>query len=280
MPALVEAFNRQPDAPFRIQHRHARRLRGARGSARRPAGDPRRTQPDLPGHLQQPHRAQAAHARAGAPADHRREAGACSAAGWASPADADILWRAWEPMLFNQTHDLMSGVMTDHVYEDTLHSYDFSRRIAEAEVQAAAARPRRAGSTRAATASPWSCSTRWAGRAPTSSSPRVGFTEPEVVDVQLVDPDGRPVPVQILDVAAARQRRAVAGRRRLRGPRRAGAGPRRLPRASRPTSPAPNAAGAARNRRPCWRTSSIASSSTRPAAPSPACSSRPINGKC
>ena len=29
-------------------------------------------------------------------------------------ADREVLWRAWEPMLFNQAHDLMSGVMTDH----------------------------------------------------------------------------------------------------------------------------------------------------------------------
>ena len=49
--------------------------------------------------------------------------------------DADLC-RAWEPMLFNQAHDLMSGVMTDHVYEDTLRGYDFSKRIAEEQVRA------------------------------------------------------------------------------------------------------------------------------------------------
>ncbi len=46
------------------------------------------------------------------------------------------LWRAWEPMLFNQTHDLMSGVMTDHVYADTLASYDLSARLARDAVAA------------------------------------------------------------------------------------------------------------------------------------------------
>jgi alpha-mannosidase len=44
-------------------------------------------------------------------------------------------WRAWEPVLFNQTHDLASGVMTDHVYEDTERSYEFSRRLAEELVE-------------------------------------------------------------------------------------------------------------------------------------------------
>ena len=48
----------------------------------------------------------------------------------AVPVDDQVLWRAWEPMLFNQAHDLMSGVMTDRVHEDTIRSYDFSRRIA------------------------------------------------------------------------------------------------------------------------------------------------------
>ncbi len=38
--------------------------------------------------------------------------------------------RDWEPVLFNQTHDLASGVMTDIVYEDTLRGYDFSEREA------------------------------------------------------------------------------------------------------------------------------------------------------
>ena len=44
-----------------------------------------------------------------------------------NPADS---WRAWEPVLFNETHDLASGVMTDHVYEDTVRSYEFSGRLA------------------------------------------------------------------------------------------------------------------------------------------------------
>src|SRR5207237_747193 len=48
-----------------------------------------------------------------------------------TPSDQPMLWRAWEPVLFNQTHDLASGVMTDHVYEDTARSYDFSKRLAE-----------------------------------------------------------------------------------------------------------------------------------------------------
>src|SRR5260370_62188 len=51
-----------------------------------------------------------------------------------APADEAMLWRAWEPVLFNQTHDLASGVMTDDVYDDTMSSYNFSERLAQGKV--------------------------------------------------------------------------------------------------------------------------------------------------
>ncbi len=55
-----------------------------------------------------------------------------SIAAWlGAPVDPEATWRAWEPVLFNETHDLASGVMTDHVYEDTVRSYEFSDRLAE-----------------------------------------------------------------------------------------------------------------------------------------------------
>jgi alpha-mannosidase len=53
-------------------------------------------------------------------------------AGWLGhPADRRTLWRAWELVLFNETHDLSSGVMTDHVYDDTVRCYDFASRLAD-----------------------------------------------------------------------------------------------------------------------------------------------------
>jgi alpha-mannosidase len=52
------------------------------------------------------------------------------------PADLDSIWSAWEPVLFNETHDLTSGVMTDHVYDDTVQSYEYSRRRADAIIDA------------------------------------------------------------------------------------------------------------------------------------------------
>ena len=38
---------------------------------------------------------------------------------------------AWEPLLFNETHDLTSGVMVDKVYEDSLQRYAQARLLAE-----------------------------------------------------------------------------------------------------------------------------------------------------
>lgn len=48
--------------------------------------------------------------------------------------DHAALERAWEPTLFNQAHDIMSGVMLDHVYVDTLQGFDFSLRLAREEL--------------------------------------------------------------------------------------------------------------------------------------------------
>ncbi|MHB8972470.1 MAG: alpha-mannosidase [Pirellulaceae bacterium] len=117
--------------------------------------------------------------------------------GLSVPIDDEVIWRAWEPMLFNQAHDLMSGVMTDHVYEDTIRGYDFSRRIATDEVQS------RLRATSAA------IDTQGAGIPVVVWNmlgwPRtdivvaqVGMSDSGVTDVSMVGPDGQAVPVQLL----------------------------------------------------------------------------------
>ena len=47
------------------------------------------------------------------------------------PFDLATVWRAWEPVTFNQTHDLASGVMVDKVYEDTMRGYEFAKRLGD-----------------------------------------------------------------------------------------------------------------------------------------------------
>jgi alpha-mannosidase len=111
--------------------------------------------------------------------------------------DDGNLWEAWERMLFNQAHDLMSGVMTDRVYEDTQGGYDFARRIAEAEVAT------RLNQYRAA------IDTTGEGRALVVFNAlgmartdvvfaKVGFAASDAFALRLLDPDGQAVPVQIM----------------------------------------------------------------------------------
>ena len=43
----------------------------------------------------------------------------------------ELINQAWEPLLFNQTHDLTSGVMVDKVYRDSMERYAHARLLAE-----------------------------------------------------------------------------------------------------------------------------------------------------
>ncbi len=51
------------------------------------------------------------------------------------PSDRDMIDRAWEPVLFNEAHDLSSGVMVDKVYDDSMQRYHQARRLAEEVVR-------------------------------------------------------------------------------------------------------------------------------------------------
>ncbi len=113
-----------------------------------------------------------------------------------TPSDNEMIWRAWEPVLFNQTHDLASGVMTDIVYEDTTRSYGFSQRLAEEMIatrweRIAARIDTRGEGIPVVVFNPlgWS-------RTDTAEL-EMGFAEPGINDLKLVDPDGKTVPVQL-----------------------------------------------------------------------------------
>ncbi len=47
-----------------------------------------------------------------------------------SPDNANLS-RAWEPVLFNQAHDLTSGTMVDKVYLDTVRGYQFAESLGD-----------------------------------------------------------------------------------------------------------------------------------------------------
>jgi len=111
-------------------------------------------------------------------------------------ADGD-LWDAWEPMLFNQAHDLMSGVMTDHVYEDSVCSYDHSRRLARAAVDDRLERYCAKVDTQGEGVAVVVCNST-GGRRTDIAAARVGFGQPGVTGVSVVGPGGQQVPAQVL----------------------------------------------------------------------------------
>ncbi|MFI5459840.1 MAG: alpha-mannosidase [Isosphaerales bacterium] len=115
-----------------------------------------------------------------------------------APADLDGIWAGWEPVLFNQTHDLASGVMTDHVYEDTVRSYEFAKRRADAIIDArwdvlASKIDTRGPGAPVVVFNPLG----W----PRSDVAEVdaGFGEGGVAAIVLTGPDGQTVPSQILE---------------------------------------------------------------------------------
>jgi alpha-mannosidase len=129
-----------------------------------------------------------------------------------APAVEDAaLWRAWEPLLFNQTHDLASGVMTDAVYEDTVRGYDYSERLAADRIEAmwssvAARIDTRGEGTPIVVFNPLG----W--ERTDLAEVELGFTSPGVRGVRLLDPLGHEAAVQFLYV----ERYGDQGLRRVR----------------------------------------------------------------
>lgn len=104
--------------------------------------------------------------------------------------------QAWEPLMFNQTHDLASGTMNDHVYVDTVKSYDFAERLAD---EALSAR-RRSVCSQIDTSGPGSPivvfnAQGWARTDLVHVD--LGFADNGARGVKLVSPSGEIVPVQI-----------------------------------------------------------------------------------
>jgi len=118
-------------------------------------------------------------------------------AGRTSTSDREAIERAWEPMLFNQTHDLSSGVMLDHVYEDTLAGYRFSKRlgdeILEDDLDALLSKVDTQGR-----GAPLAVFNFLGWDRSDYVEAEVGFSQPGVSGIELVDSSGKAVPVQVL----------------------------------------------------------------------------------
>lgn len=118
-----------------------------------------------------------------------------------TPTDEKMIWRAWEPTLFNQTHDLASGVMTDHVYEDVKRGYDFSEALADemttAHWASIASRIDTRGPGGAGIPLVVFNSLGWPRT--DAAEVEVGFADPGIRSIEVLDPSGRATPVQILE---------------------------------------------------------------------------------
>jgi alpha-mannosidase len=115
------------------------------------------------------------------------------------PTNRESIDQAWEPLLFNQAHDLTSGVMVDKVYEDSMRRYAHARMLTEDLIQGGL--------------------DSIVGRVDTSGKgvpiivfntlgwPRtdaakvdVPFSNPEIQQIALFDAEGNRVPIQFLNV--------------------------------------------------------------------------------
>jgi alpha-mannosidase len=122
--------------------------------------------------------------------------------GWlGSRVDPQSILSAWEPLLFNETHDLASGVMTDHVYEDTVRSYEYVNRRAAELIDAQWAAMTAVIDTRGP-GSPVVVFNDLGWQRSDIAEVDVGFDEGGIADLTVADSGGLTIPSQI--VAATR----------------------------------------------------------------------------
>ncbi|MFN7992893.1 MAG: glycoside hydrolase family 38 C-terminal domain-containing protein [Bryobacteraceae bacterium] len=119
------------------------------------------------------------------------------AAALGGPGMRDRIEAAWEPVLFNQAHDLSSGVMVDKVYDDSMQRYH--------QAHAAAGELVRANleflSGRADTAGegvPVAVFNTLSWPRTDVAEVDISFSDPAVTHFALRDPAGNAIPVQVL----------------------------------------------------------------------------------
>lgn len=118
-------------------------------------------------------------------------------AGRTSTSDREAIEHSWEPALFNQTHDLSSGVMLDHVYEDTLANYRFSKRLGD-EILASDLDSLLAKVDTRGPGAPLAIFNFLGWDRSDYVEAEVGFSEPGVLGIELEDATGKAIPVQVL----------------------------------------------------------------------------------
>jgi alpha-mannosidase len=111
----------------------------------------------------------------------------------------EAIERAWEPVLFNQAHDLSSGVMVDKVYDDSLqryhHAQTLGRQIVDTSLDSIAAHIDTAGQ-----GVPVVVFNTLGWPRTDVAEVDVSFTDSGVQNFALSDSQGKPVPVQMENV--------------------------------------------------------------------------------
>lgn len=120
-----------------------------------------------------------------------------------APYDRDLT-RAWEPVLFNEAHDLISGDMVDKVYTDTLRGDDFSKALGEAMTDQnldllASHIDTRAPASGIVEGIPILVFNSLGWPRTDVASARIGFSASGVSSIQLLDTSGRAIPVQLTE---------------------------------------------------------------------------------
>jgi alpha-mannosidase len=119
-------------------------------------------------------------------------------AGWlGAPPDPAQEWNAWEPVLFNQTHDLASGTMTDAVYDDTIRQYEIAEN-AGAQMTDSAWETISSHINRQGEGIPVIVFNPLGWTRTDVAEFEIGVTATGVNDLKLVDADGKSVPVQFV----------------------------------------------------------------------------------
>ncbi|MGH9343689.1 MAG: alpha-mannosidase, partial [Terriglobia bacterium] len=119
------------------------------------------------------------------------------------PADNGDLTRAWEPVLFNEAHDLISGDMVDKVYKDTIRGDEFSKALGDEMVQKgldalASQVDTHAPQGPSSEAIPIMVFNSLGWPRTDIAMAEVGFSMPGITSIKLLDPSGHDVPVQMI----------------------------------------------------------------------------------
>ena len=112
--------------------------------------------------------------------------------------DREAIERAWEPVLFNQAHDLSSGVMVDKVYDDSMQRYHHAQTLGQqminAKLDTIDAHINTSG-----TGVPVVVFNTVGWPRTDVAEVDVAFTSPGVQSLTLTDAEHKPVPIQLMN---------------------------------------------------------------------------------